>query len=85
MASYMLRGLPSGLIARAKARAREAGVTLDDVLVAFLERYAEGNDPSGAGRKGGAARAAKLSPERRTEIARHAANTRWESEREHDE
>ncbi len=30
------------------------------------------------GKKGGAARAAKLSPERRREIARQAAKARWE-------
>jgi hypothetical protein len=32
-------------------------------------------------RKGGKARAAKLSPKRRQEIARHAAQTRWAKRR----
>jgi hypothetical protein len=31
------------------------------------------------GKKGGRARAAKLTPERRSEIARNAAQARWES------
>lgn len=33
------------------------------------------------GRRGGQARAAKLTPERRREIARQAANARWEKTR----
>ena len=39
----------------------------------------QGKDPAAAalGRKGGAARAAKMSPERRAEIARKAAEKRW--------
>jgi hypothetical protein len=39
----------------------------------------QGKDPSAAslGRKGGAARAAKLTPEKRTEIAKKAAKRRW--------
>lgn len=38
-----------------------------------------GKDPnaSAMGKKGGAARAAKISPERRKEIARRAAMQRW--------
>lgn len=36
------------------------------------------------GLKGGAARAAKLSPERRTEIAKKAAKARWEKARSSD-
>jgi hypothetical protein len=40
---------------------------------------AEGKDPNAAalGRKGGVARAAKMAPERRAEIARGAAAKRW--------
>jgi hypothetical protein len=40
----------------------------------------EGKDPAAArlGRKGGAARAAKMTPEQRAEIARKAAKKRWE-------
>jgi hypothetical protein len=39
----------------------------------------QGKDPAAAalGRKGGAARAAKMSPERRAEIAKKAATSRW--------
>lgn len=33
------------------------------------------------GKKGGKARAAKLSPERRSEIARQAARARWDREK----
>ena len=77
MPSYMIRGLPAGLVARAKAHARELGASLDDVLAAFLARYADGTDPSSAGRKGGQARADALSPERRREIAQKAAQARW--------
>jgi len=41
----------------------------------------QGKDPAAAalGRKGGAARAAKMSAERRAEIARKAAKSRWKS------
>ena len=40
----------------------------------------DGKDPAAQvlGRKGGKARAAKLTPERRSEIARKAAAKRWE-------
>lgn len=33
------------------------------------------------GRKGGKARAAKMTPERRAEVARKAAETRWKGQR----
>lgn len=33
------------------------------------------------GRKGGTARAAKMTPERRTEIAKRAASSRWRRDR----
>lgn len=41
----------------------------------------QGKDPAAAalGRKGGKARAAQMSPERRAEIARKAAKSRWKS------
>lgn len=40
----------------------------------------EGKDPAAVsmGKRGGKARAAKMSPERRAEIARKAASNRWE-------
>lgn len=39
----------------------------------------DGKDPAAKalGKKGGAARAKSMTPERRTEIARRAAETRW--------
>jgi hypothetical protein len=39
----------------------------------------QGKDPAAAalGRKGGAARAAKMTPEKRREIAKKAASSRW--------
>jgi hypothetical protein len=41
----------------------------------------DGKDPAAKalGRKGGAARAAKMTPERRAEIARRAAEERWKT------
>jgi hypothetical protein len=41
----------------------------------------QGKDPAAAalGRKGGAARARSLSPEKRTELARKAAASRWKN------
>jgi hypothetical protein len=41
----------------------------------------DGKDPAAKalGRKGGAARAAKMTPERRLEIARNAAEKRWKN------
>jgi hypothetical protein len=50
------------------------------VLTGEIEDNApDGKDPAAKalGAKGGAARAAKMSPERRTEIARAAAAKRW--------
>ncbi len=45
------------------------------------EEYDDGKDPAAKalGRKGGKARAAKLTPERRSEIAKKAAAKRWGS------
>ncbi len=42
-----------------------------------------GKDPAAAalGRKGGAARAKSMSAEKRAEIARKAANSRWKTEK----
>ncbi len=52
------------------------------ILTGEIEEQTEiddGKDPAAKamGRKGGAARAAKLTPERRREIARNAAAKRW--------
>jgi hypothetical protein len=47
-----------------------------------LDAPAPGKDPAAVamGRKGGAARAAAMTPERRAEIARKAAARRWSKE-----
>lgn len=74
MPSYMLRGLPDGLVARAKQKAREAGTTLDAVLRAFLASYAEHGSIQSSG---GHARKLALTPEERTESALKAAQARW--------
>jgi hypothetical protein len=52
------------------------------VLAGEIEEGApvdDGKDPNAKalGKKGGVARAAKISPERRAEIAREAASKRW--------
>ncbi len=70
MSSYMIRSVPPGLIGRAKAKAREAGETLDAVLIAELEAYADGRARSQQASRGGEARAAALTPEARSAIAR---------------
>ena len=43
----------------------------------------QGKDPAAVamGKKGGRARASKLTPERRAEIAKAAANDRWKTDR----
>lgn len=74
MPSYMLRGLPPGLVARAKAMARDAGTSLDAALLAFLETYAEHGSIQSSG---GHARKLSLTPQERTDSARKAADARW--------
>ncbi len=57
--------------------------TVDERVEAQLSEEGRGKDPAAValgrkgGLKGGAARAAALSPERRSEIARSAAKARW--------
>lgn len=79
MPSYMLRRLPAGLVARAKAKAREADTDLETVLTAFLESYAQHGSIASSG---GHARKLALTPQQRTDIARKAAETRWKAARE---
>jgi hypothetical protein len=74
MPSYMIRGLPEGLVSRAKAKAREAGAKLDDVLVRFLESYAQHGSIQSSG---GHARKLAMTDEERAESARKAAEARW--------
>lgn len=82
MASYVIRGLPEGLVGRAKAAARARGETLDDVLRQALESCAEGQSAAAElGAKGGAARAANMSKRARSESARAAVTARWDRER----
>lgn len=64
--------LPTDVNSRAKAIVDFA--TSDDDMPAKDEARATG------GAKGGASRAAKLTPEQRSEIARRAARVRWASE-----
>lgn len=74
MPSYTIRHLSAEVIASAKAKARDAGTSLDDVLRDYLTAYASG---ATAGQRGGAARAKALSAEERREIAVRAARARW--------
>lgn len=67
----------------------QLGKLIGDILTGQVEDQAqpskadEGKDPAAmalgrkGGLKGGAARAAKMSPERRAEIAKKAAKARW--------
>ena len=58
-----------------------AGITR--LVRSILDERADGNDPAAValgrkgGLKGGKARAAKLTPEQRSEIAKRAAGARW--------
>ena len=61
----------------------EAGIQVARIAVGDLdEEYAEVRpsvpNRANGGKKGGAARAEALTPERRSEIAAHAAAARWE-------
>lgn len=64
-------------------RAKATVDAIDAILDRWPEPVAPEKDPERVARgklggsKGGTIRAAKLSPERRTEIARKAAETRW--------
>jgi hypothetical protein len=64
---------PADVNARAVLIAKIATGEIDDAPTD------DGKDPAAKalGRKGGAARAAKMTPERRAEIARAAAERRW--------
>ena len=57
-----------------------AAVTVAKIATGEIEEQTEDGKDAAAvalGRKGGKARAAKLTPERRSEIARKAAAKRW--------
>jgi hypothetical protein len=71
----------------AKARASQAAMARGDELVALRLAVAivsfkpRKMDVNSGKAKGGRARAAKLSPERRSEIAKEAAKRRWARQR----
>lgn len=68
--------VPSAVYRLAVSRAGSDRL-LADLVRAWLERYVAGVSPAAElGRKGGQARAEKLSPERRSEIARVAGRAR---------
>lgn len=75
----MIAPMPTG----PKGQKRPADVIGNAVKVMRIatgqeeETGAKETDAQRMGRKGGAARAAKMSPERRAEIAKKAAASRW--------
>ena len=84
MSTYALRRLDPDIVQRAKARARDAGTSLDDVLRAALKAYADGHDTAAQqlGAEGGRASAAARTPRERSEAGRHAVRARW-AKRQH--
>ncbi len=66
---------------RRPADAIGAAVMVGRIATGEIEEKADDDGKNKAavalGRKGGAARAAKMTPERRSEIARKAARSRW--------
>ena len=73
-----------------KGKRRPAGVNARAVLIATIPTGAvddapedDGKDPAvkALGKKGGAARAKNMTPERRAEIAKKAAAKRWQNSR----
>ena len=77
MADYRLRSIPDALFRRVRDRARREERELRDVLIDLLAAYADETDLASVRRRGGVARSAALSPDRRSEIARTAAQARW--------
>lgn len=56
---------------------RVAKIVTGEAEEEFVAKPEKNEDAAALGRKGGAARAAKMDPERRAEIARKAAAKRW--------
>jgi hypothetical protein len=73
--TYVLRGIPPELIARARQRAQDEGTTLAAVIGRYLTTYAAHGSIQSSG---GHARKLSLTPEQRRESARHAALARWQ-------
>ena len=74
--TLMLRGLDAALMARVRGYARDKDLSLIEAAAVLLTRgLAQCEAVSAAG----FARAASLSPEERSDIARRAARARWET------
>ena len=80
MSSLTLRDVPAMLLAGLHDRATRHGWTVRKTAI-YLLMVGLGHDPRETGKAGGLARAAALSPERRSEIARHAAFARHHTPR----
>ena len=70
----MLRGVAADLVARVKAYAQTRDLSVQDAAVALLD---QGLRATERGAQAATARAASLTPERRADIARTAAQARW--------
>lgn len=77
MPTLHIRGVPSELMGRLRASAREADAPIDQHALDLLER---GLDARAHAAERGRRRAAVLSPERRRDIARQAALARHRKE-----
>ena len=77
MSSYTIRDLAPELLARLRARATEDGLRLSAAVLRVLTAYADYGSPATRGATGGAARAARLSPEDRSAASQRAALSRW--------
>ena len=74
MPTLMLRGLDAALVARVRAYARHHDLSL---VAATSALWLRGLASVAAVSTAGHARAASLTPEERSAIARHAAGARW--------
>lgn len=73
----ILIDLPPGLLARVRIQARNAGTTINEVMIRYLETYAAHGHPQAAGAR--AVNASKTAEER-SASARKAARARWLAE-----
>jgi hypothetical protein len=72
--SLTLNEIPELLIRRARRQAKDAGTTLEAVLLRFMETYAQFGHPQAAGAR---AVNATRSAEQRSDAARRAVEARW--------
>lgn len=77
MSSYTIRDLDPDLLAHLRARATEDGLSLSAAVLRVLHAYAAHGSPATRGATGGAARAARMSPEDRSAASQRAALSRW--------